>query len=100
LGCTLGENKVLEEISKENPDWGVEPLAIQGMPLDSLEVAYYYVMYGQALAYMSRPANQYCEKAFPVLQMVRDKYASDAILMEIVDGSESICRQAGVEPAP
>jgi tetratricopeptide (TPR) repeat protein len=92
-GCTLDENIVLDEIAKENPDWGVEPLAIKGLPLDSLEVAYYYVMYGQALAYLSRPSNQYCEEAFPVLEMVRDKYSQDVVLMEVVDQSIAICRQ-------
>jgi tetratricopeptide (TPR) repeat protein len=96
VGCTLEENKVLDEIAAENPDWGVEPLSINGLPLESLEVAYYYVMYWQALAYMSRPANQYCEQAYPVLDQVRTKYPSDVVLMEIVDGSVAICRQVEV----
>jgi hypothetical protein len=100
IGCTLEENKVLDEIAKENPDWGVEPLAIQGLPLDSKEVAYYYVMFGQALAYMSRPTNQYCEMAHPVLEQVRNKYPDDEVLIEIVDQGEAICRKVEGGSAP
>ncbi len=100
VGCTLDENKVLDEIAKENPNWGVEPLAIQGLPLDSKEVAYYYVMYGQALAYMSRPSNRYCEEAFPVLEQVRNRYSDDEVLLQIVDESETICRKVEGRPSP
>jgi hypothetical protein len=49
-------------------------------------------MYGQALAYLGRPSNNYCERAYPVLESVRAKYSGDETLMEIVDQSESICQ--------
>jgi len=86
-GCTADEN----EMGKTD---------VQGLPLSSLTVAYYYVEYGTNLAFLSRPNENYCPEALPILQQVRQAYPDDTSLMEIVQDSEGICRrlQGGSSP--
>jgi tetratricopeptide (TPR) repeat protein len=92
--CRSDENLVLERLQAENPNWGVELLPVQGLPLENIEIAYYYAMYGQVLAYLSRPRENYCSKAYPILEAVRNSpYGRDEVLTSIIDGSESICRK-------
>lgn len=79
-GCTAEEN----ELGKAQ---------VQGLPLTSLSVAYYYVEYGTNLAFLSRPNENYCPEAVQVLQEVRLAYGSDPTLMSIVEDSEGICRR-------
>jgi tetratricopeptide (TPR) repeat protein len=98
--CSLEENEVVERLSEENPLWGIEPVGVQALPLDNAEIAYYYAVYGQTLAYLSRPLENYCGTALPVLAAVRDKYPDDPSLMSIVDGSEQICRNLASTPTP
>ncbi len=100
VSCSASENLVLERLANENPDWGVQPVAVEGLQLDSVEVAYYYAEYGQVLAYLSRPRLNYCNQAMPVLRAVRESYSDDDVLMEIVEGSESTCQSLGVAPVP
>ena len=85
-GCTAEENETA----------GV---AVEGLPLTSLTVAYYYVEYGTNLAFLSRPNENYCQEAMAVLQEVRSAYPDDPTLMAIVEDSEGICRRLGVNPA-
>ena len=54
VGCTAGENEMGE-------------VAVQGLPLTSITVAYYYVEYGTNLAFLSRPNENYCPEALEVL---------------------------------
>jgi tetratricopeptide (TPR) repeat protein len=84
-GCTAEENETA----------GV---AVDGLPLTSLTVAYYYVEYGTNLAFLSRPNENYCAEAIEVLQEVRDAYPDDPTLMAIVEDSEGICRNLGGNP--
>ena len=84
-GCTAEENETA----------GV---AVEGLPLTSLTVAYYYVEYGTNLAFLSRPNENYCAEAIEVLQEVRDAYPDDPTLMAIVEDSEGICRNLGGNP--
>lgn len=84
-GCTAEENETA----------GV---AVEGLPLTSLTVAYYYVEYGTNLAFLSRPNENYCSEAIEVLQEVRDSYPDDPTLMAIVEDSEGICRNLGGSP--
>ena len=44
---------------------------VEGLPLTSVTVAYYYVEYGTNLAFLSRPNENYCAEALEVLQEVR-----------------------------
>lgn len=78
-GCTAEENETA----------GV---AVEGLPLTSLTVAYYYVEYGTNLAFLSREKENYCDEAYAVLAEVRRVYPEDPVLMGIVEDSEGICR--------
>jgi len=88
-GCTAQENEL----------GGV---AVEGLPLTSLQVAYYYLEYGTNLAFLSRPEENFCDEAFRVLQEVRASYPDDPTLMSIVEDSEGICRrlEGGYTPEP
>jgi tetratricopeptide (TPR) repeat protein len=79
-GCTAGENEMGQ-------------VAVDGLPLTSVTVAYYYVEYGTNLAFLSRPNENYCPTALEVLGEVRRAYPDDPSLMGIVEDSEGICRR-------
>jgi tetratricopeptide (TPR) repeat protein len=79
-GCTASEN----EMGKVD---------VEGLPLTSVTVAYYYVEYGTNLAFLSRPNENYCPTALDVLGQVRRAYPDDPSLMGIVEDSEGICRR-------
>jgi tetratricopeptide (TPR) repeat protein len=89
VGCTASEN----EMGKVD---------VQGLPLSSITVAYYYVEYGTNLAFLSRPNENYCPQAREVLAKVRLAYPDDTTLMAIAEDSEGICRRldAGQAPVP
>ncbi len=55
-------------------------MAVEGLPLSSLTVAYYYVEYGTNLAFLSRPNENYCPEALQVLAQVRQAYPDDTSL--------------------
>ena len=77
-------------MAEENELGGVE---VQGLPLTSLSVAYYYVEYGTNLAFLSRPNENYCPEALDILSQVRAVRSDDELLMSIVEDSEGICRR-------
>ena len=79
-GCTAEENEM----------GGVD---VEGLPMTSLSVAYYYVEYGTNLAFLSRPNENYCSEAMSVLAQVRAERGDDALLMGIVEDSEGICQR-------
>ncbi len=79
-GCTAAEN----EMGK---------MDVQGLPLTSLTVAYYYVEYGTNLAFLSRINENYCEEAISILEQVRVYRPDDTTLIEIINDSEGICRR-------
>ena len=89
VGCTAAEN----EMGKVD---------VQGLPLTSITVAYYYVEYGTNLAFLSRPNENYCPQARDVLAKVRLAYSDDPTLMGIAEDSEGICKRldAGQAPVP
>jgi tetratricopeptide (TPR) repeat protein len=89
VGCTAEEN----EMGK---------IPVQGLPLTSITIAYYYVEYGTNLAFLSRPNENYCPQAREVLSHVREAYPDDPVLMGIVEDSEGICRRldSGQAPVP
>jgi hypothetical protein len=68
-------------------------VAVEGLPLSSLTIAYYYVEYGTNLAFLSRPNENYCPEAILVLEQVRAYRPDDATLIGIVNDSEGICRR-------
>jgi tetratricopeptide (TPR) repeat protein len=91
--CTADQNLVLDTIAKQNPSWGVEKVAVTGLALESIEIAYYYAEYGQALAYLNRTNNDYCAQAIPILEKVRNYPQVDSVLLQIVNESETICKK-------
>jgi len=95
-GCTAEENEVAKRLVEE----GLlqNSVAVQGLKLTNLSVAYYYVEYGTVLAFLSRANQNYCPDARAVLREVRDLYADDPILMSIVTDSEGICNRLGSQP--
>ena len=90
--CSLEENEVIERLAEENPLWEIQQVGVESLPLDSAEIAYFYAVYGQTLAYLSRPRENFCPTALPVLRAVAVKFPDDPSLMSIVTGSEQICR--------
>jgi hypothetical protein len=87
IGCTAEENEMGE-------------VAVEGLDLTSIRVAYYYVEYGTNLAFLSRPNENYCSTAQEVLNEVRKAYPDDPTLMSIVEDSEGICRRFRITPSP
>lgn len=89
--------------AEENELGGVD---VEGLPLTSLSVAYYYVEYGTNLAFLSRPNENYCSEALAVLSEVRAVRSDDPLLMSIVEDSEGICYNlqggdtSGATPTP
>jgi len=73
---------------------GSEPVVVPGIPLTSTTVIYYYT-YGSVLAGMHRTYNDYCREAMSVLSDVRADFASEPVIMQIVDASEEICISYG-----
>jgi tetratricopeptide (TPR) repeat protein len=94
-GCSAEEN----ELALGFVDEGTleKSVAVEGLPLTNLTVAYYYVEYGTVLAFLSRSTQNYCSESQAVLNQVRARYSSDPILMSIVEDSEGICRRLASE---
>lgn len=84
-GCSAEENEVGQ-------------VAVQGLDLTNLSVAYYYVEYGTVLAFLSRANENYCPEARQVLQQVRQAFPDDPILISIVEDSEGICNRLDAIP--
>lgn len=97
-GCNADESCLVRmgdaEIC-ETDDQINNPIEIEGMPLTSSTVVYYY-SYGSVLAGMHRPYNDYCKEAVQVLQDVRDSFASDPTIIQIVEESEEVCTSFGI----
>lgn len=95
-GCTAEENEVAITLVDE----GLleESVAVEGLELSNLTVAYYYVEYGTVLAFLSRASQNYCSEALPVLAEVRASFSSDPILVSIIEDSEGICRRLQAQP--
>jgi tetratricopeptide (TPR) repeat protein len=101
ISCGVLDNLVLERLAAENPHWGVEIVGVQGLPLESAEIAFYYAEYAQVLAYLSRPRENYCSQAYPILEMLRNSpYGRDEVITQIINGSESICRRVDSASMP
>jgi tetratricopeptide (TPR) repeat protein len=79
-GCTAEENEVAQTVTGTG-------YAVEGLPLTSLEVAYFYVRYGSVLAALNR-----CDEAGPVLEQLLEVYGNDPTIPEIVAENYNICR--------
>jgi tetratricopeptide (TPR) repeat protein len=87
-GCSAEENVVAERVL----GYGVE---VEGLPLTSLTVAYYYAQYGSVLAALSRPAENNCPEALAVLNEVGVAFPEDDILQSIIRENQNICSRVG-----
>ena len=79
-GCTADENEVAMTVTGQG-------YSVDGLPLTSLEVAYFYVRYGSVLAALNR-----CDEAGPVLEDLLESYGSDPTIPQIVAENYEICR--------
>ena len=87
-GCTAEENEIAIRVLGH----GVE---VEGLPLTSLTVAYYYAQYGSVLAALSRPAENNCPEALDVLEEVRTAFPNDEVLLSIIRENQNICSRIG-----
>lgn len=79
-GCSGEENEATVRLLDE-------AIAVEGLPLTSIEVAYYYLRYGSVLAALNE-----CEQARPVLDEVMQSFGGDPIIADIVAENREICR--------
>ena len=84
LGCSAEENQVAIEILGEG-------VAVNGLPLTSGTVAFYYAQYASVLAALSRPNQNYCAEALQVLNVVRASYPDDPTFNQIIEENIAIC---------
>lgn len=83
-GCSAEENQVAIEILGEG-------VAVNGLPITSGTVAFYYAQYGSVLAALSRPNQNYCAEALQVLDEVRASYPDDPTFNQIIEENIAIC---------
>lgn len=74
-GCSLPDGQT-----------GTVPVQVDGLPLSSLTVAYYYIRYGSVLAALNM-----CSEAIPVLGEVSQKYPDDTVIASIIQENYAIC---------
>ncbi len=89
-GCTAEESCEVRQCDSDTDTM----IAVEGLPL-TVDTKDYYAEYGAVLAALHRESNGYCEKAMQILEMVRQTFSEDTILMGVVDESESICETYG-----
>ncbi|MGW8143404.1 MAG: tetratricopeptide repeat protein [Anaerolineales bacterium] len=92
-GCTAEENQVALELLGEG-------VSVEGMPLTSGTVAFYYAQYGSVLAALSRPNQNFCPEALQVLSEVRTAYPEDPTFNQIIDENIAICELVDQRSAP
>jgi tetratricopeptide (TPR) repeat protein len=95
-GCS-GENSCLGRgLDRCFPDLGENPVTVQGLPISSSTIVYYYI-YGSVQAALSRPKDNRCDKAYKAFDEVLAELEANADDYE--DGRETILNivQAGDE---
>ena len=95
-GCDAATSCKIREISdakcKADPQ-----VIVQGMPLSSSTVVYYYT-YGSDLAALYTTAHpDYCSEAVQILKEVRKAFANDSTIISIIEPSELICAKKGFQ---
>ena len=92
-GCSAEENQVAIEILGEG-------VAVNGLPITSGTVAFYYAQYGSVLAALSRPNQNYCAEALQVLDEVRASYPEDPTFNQIIEENIAICDLVDLRSTP
>jgi tetratricopeptide (TPR) repeat protein len=95
-GCDAAASCKIREISEADCKASPEEI-VQGMPLTSSTVVYYYT-YGSDLAALHTKANpDYCPQAVQILKEVRQAFANDKSILSIIEPSEQICLRYGIQ---
>ncbi len=90
-GCTAEEACIVRQSGTTCDDTnGTGPAINDPMALSDSTLLYYYT-YGSVLAALDRPGRPYCSDALRIMSKVRERYASDANTMSIVEAGEDIC---------
>lgn len=90
FGCTAEESCAVRDCDPQTD----EEVVIEGMPLSPATVVYYYT-YGSVLAGLHRKSNPLCDESVRVLSMVKEKFSTDEIIMQIIEPSLEICASYG-----
>jgi tetratricopeptide (TPR) repeat protein len=95
-GCQPTISCEVRECLEGDPNITIEGITLEAN--DPGTVVYYYT-YGSVLAGLHRPVgptNGYCQRALVVFDDIRQVFGGDAVIMSIVEASESICESYGV----
>ncbi len=80
VGCTAEENEVAQQ-------WVGEGLAVEGLPLTSIEVAFYYSFYDSVLSALNK-----CDEALPIRNMYEAVYGTNEAIAFVIADNVEICR--------
>jgi tetratricopeptide (TPR) repeat protein len=97
-GCSGEDSCLGRGLDRCFPDLGENPATVQGLPISSSTIVYYYI-YGSVQAALSRPADNRCDQARKTFGEVRaeleanpDDYEDGRdIILNIVQAGEEIC---------
>lgn len=89
-GCTAEENLIAQDFM----DQGVltQTVPVEPLALTNLTVAYYYIRYGSVLAFLSDAKNGYCEKSLLLMDVLRQSFPDDAVLLQNADDNDTTCK--------
>ena len=97
-GCAGEESCYGRGLERCFPEFNENPVTVQGLPISSNTITYYYI-YGSVLAALSRPRDNRCDEAMQTMQEVRteldanpDDYADGReTIVGIIEAAEQIC---------
>ena len=90
-GCSALESCIVrQDCTAETDPNTVPPYAIEGLPLTSNTVVYYFT-YGSVLSAMHRKGDNLCNEDERIFAMVKKDYSDDEGIMNIVKAGEQIC---------
>jgi tetratricopeptide (TPR) repeat protein len=92
-GCTALQSCIVrQECSEDSALESVPDYVITGLPLSDSTLVYYYT-YGSVLSAMHRKGDEQCVEAMRIFDIIKQKYADDAITMSIVNSGEAVCNE-------
>ena len=97
-GCSGEDSCLGRGLDRCFPDLGENPVTVQGLPISSSTIVYYYI-YGSVQAALSRPADNRCDQARKTFGEVRTELEANPddyedgrdIILNIVQAGEEIC---------
>jgi tetratricopeptide (TPR) repeat protein len=107
-GCSGEDSCLGRGLDRCFPDLGENPVTVQGLPISSNTIVYYYI-YGSVQAALSRKADNRCPQARKTFGEVRTELETNPddyedgrdIILQILQEGEFICRslEEGRDPA-